>query len=209
MWQIQWRKRTPRTRLSFLTVRRLAQLKTLPAIRERPISKVKQQFGRFRGVNASISASRENTGECDFAVLTTEIFLYFQIISFAAQVLVGFQQPSFMTEIKYYFVILLLGFFRHLLFITGARSSLNFLVEVLILLRWKPSLFTLWSVARHEDWWTVGNIYPCSGSTLDILISKEDRGSYLEGNNRIRGKKEVFSRRWGIKQMTLARALIK
>ena len=116
-------------------MRRLAQLKTLPAIRERPISKVKQQFGRFRGVNASISASRENTGECDFAVLTTEIFLYFQIISFAAQVLVGFQQPSFMTEIKYYFVILLLGFFRHLLFITGARSSLNFLVEVLILLR--------------------------------------------------------------------------
>ena len=116
-------------------MKRLAKLKTLPAIGERPVPKVKQKVGRFRGVNASISASRENTGECDFAVRTTGIFLYFQIISFAAQVLVGFQQPPFMTEIKYYFFILLLGFFRHLLFITGARSSLNFLVEDLILLR--------------------------------------------------------------------------
>ena len=79
-------------------------------IRERPIPKVKRKFERFMGINASISASRENTGECDFMVRTTGVFLYFQIISFAAQVLDGFQQPPFMTEIKCYFVILLLGF---------------------------------------------------------------------------------------------------
>ena len=105
--------------------------------------KVKWKFGRFMRTSASISASRKNKGECDFMVWTTGVFLYFQIISFAAQVLVGFQQPPFMREIKYYFVILLLGFFRHLLFIPGTRSSLNFLVEVLILLPSKPSLFTL------------------------------------------------------------------
>ena len=175
-------------------MRRSAKLKTLPAIRERPVPKVKQKIGWFRGVNASISASRENTGECDFAVRTTGVFLYFQIISFAAQVLVGFQQSPFMAEIKYYFVILPLGFFRHLLFITGARSSLNFLGEVLILLRWKPSLFTLGSIARHEDWWTVGDIYRGSGSTLDVRISKEDRGSYLEGQqSNSREKGSIFA----------------
>ena len=63
------------------------------------------------GINASISASRENTSEFDFTVRTTGVSLYFQITSFTAQVLVGFQQPPFMTEMKYDFVILLLGCF--------------------------------------------------------------------------------------------------
>ena len=68
------------------------------------------------GIDASILASRENTGECDFKVRTTGVLLYFQIISFAAQVLVGFQPPC-MTEIKYYFVILLLGFFLDIFYL--------------------------------------------------------------------------------------------
>ena len=80
---------TPRTRWPFLIVKHLAKLKTLPVTRERPVPKVKRKFGRFMGINASISASRENTGECDFTVRTTGVFLYFQIISFAAQVSVA------------------------------------------------------------------------------------------------------------------------
>ena len=91
------------------------------------------------GINVSISASRINTGECDFTVRTTGVFLYFQIISFAAQVLVGFQQPLFMTKIKYYFVILLVGFVGFQLLEQEVRSTF-YVVEVYCL---KPSSFTL------------------------------------------------------------------
>ena len=35
---------------------------------------------------------------------------------------------------------------------------------------------------KTEFWWTDRNIYPCSGSILDVWVSKEARGSYLEGH---------------------------
>ena len=63
---------------------------------------------------------------------------------------------------------------------------------------------------KTELWWTDRNIYPCSGSILDVWVSKEARGSYLEGHqSNLSAKRSIFAELRAIMSMNAGLTSVK